>query len=128
MCEPAVSAVVKKQGYAVFLPLVVALAAAINPVYAAGDEPAKISDIVPILENIIKLLAPAAGIAFLVMLLIGGFQFINSGGDPKATGHARTTLTFAIIGIILVVVSWLILLVIQNITSVDVTTVDIPTN
>ena len=95
------------------------------PVYAAGD-PAQISDIVKILENIIKLLAPAAGIAFFIMFLIGGFQFLTSGGDPKAAGAARATLTYALIGIILVVVSWLILVLVRDITGANVTTVTIP--
>lgn len=95
-----------------------------SPVYA--QKPAEVGDIVKVLENIIRLLAPAAGIAFLIMLLVGGFQFVTSGGDPKAAGQARTTLTYAIIGIILVVASWLILTIIKGVTGVDVTTVDIP--
>jgi len=71
-------------------------------------------------------LAPAAGIAFFIMMLIGGFQCLTSGGDPKAAGAARSTLTYAIIGIILVVVSWLILVLIRDITGASVTTVTIP--
>ena len=90
------------------------------------SRPAKLSDLVFVFQNIISLLAPAAAIAFLIMMIVGGFQFLTSGGDPKAVAGARTTLTYAIIGIILVVVSWLILLVIKNITGVDTTTVTIP--
>ena len=95
-----------------------------TPVYA--QEPAKLSAIVGILQNIIKLLAPAAAIAFFIMLLVGGYQFLTSGGDPKAVGGAKNTLTYAIIGIILVVSAWLVMLLIENITGVDVTTVDLP--
>ena len=109
----------------IFAILLSFLAVFTKPVYAA-DEPAKLSDIVKILENIIKLLAPAAGIAFLIMLLVGGFQFVTSGGDPKAAGQARTTLTYAIIGIILVVASWLILQLIASLTGANVTEVKIP--
>ncbi|OGD84949.1 hypothetical protein A2165_02055 [Candidatus Curtissbacteria bacterium RBG_13_40_7] len=90
------------------------------------NDPAQISDIVTVIENIIKLLAPMAAIAFFVMLLWGGFQFLTSGGDPKSVAAARTTLTIAIIGVILVVAAWLILLLIENITGVDVTVVDLP--
>lgn len=99
-----------------------------SPALKCGDPgaPTCISEIVPILKKIITLLAPAAGIAFLIMLLVGGFQFINSGGDPKAAGQARTTLTYAFIGILLVVASWLILTVIADITGADVTNVDLP--
>ena len=89
--------------------------------------PPTILGIVNILRNIISILAPVAGIAFFLMLLVGGFQFVNSGGDPKAAGQARTTLTYAIIGIILVVASWLIIKAIAQFTGVDVTQVKIPT-
>ena len=101
---------------------------ATTPSYAAVDEPAKLSGIVKILENIIGLLAPAAGIAFLIMLIIGGWQFMSSGGDPKAVGGAKNTLTFAIIGIILVIASWLILQLVAEITGAPVTTVNLPDN
>lgn len=111
---------------AIFLALASLLSAFASPVYAAANDPAQLSDIVDVLKNIINLLAPAAGIAFFIMLLVGGFQFVNSGGDPKAAGQARTTLTYAILGIILVVASWLILKIIADVTGVKVTTVNLP--
>ena len=94
-----------------------------TPVYA--KDPAQLSGIVAIIENIIKLLAPAAGIAFFIMLLFGGYQFMTSGGDPKAVGAARGTLTYAVIGIILVVSAWLILQLVGNITGANVTTIEL---
>lgn len=102
------------------------LASFAAPVYAAPDDPYTISKIVDVLERIINLLAPAAGIAFFFMMIVGGFQFLNSGGDPKAAGAARTTLTYAFLGIILVVASWIILKIIAGATGVDVTTVNLP--
>ena len=96
------------------------------PLSATAAGPAKLSDISGIIQNILKLLAPAAAVAFFVMILVGGFQFLTSGGDPKAVGQARTTLTFAIVGVILVVVSYLILRIVFSLTGVDVTTVTVP--
>jgi len=96
----------------------------ISPAYALTNDPAQISDIVGILENIIKLLAPTAAIAVFVMILVAGFQFLTSGGDPKAVAAARTTLTYAILGAILVVVVFLVLLLIDSVTGVDLVTVD----
>lgn len=90
------------------------------------NDPAQISDIVSILENIISLLAPAAAIALFIMILVAGFQFLTSGGDPKAVAGARTTLTYAIIGVILVVVVWLILTLIEAVTGVPITIVNLP--
>lgn len=96
----------------------------VSPVYA--QEPKKLGEIIPIFQNIIKLLAPAAGVAFLAMFLVGGYKFITSGGDAKAAASARSTLTYALIGLVLVVASWLILLLIKILTEVDVTNVYIP--
>lgn len=114
---------------ATLLVLTVALVSS-SPVYAANcgetGAPACVSDIIPVLENIIKLLAPAAAIAFLVMVLIGAFKFLTSGGDPKSTASARSTLTYAILGIILVIAVWLILLLVKELTDVPITNVNLP--
>lgn len=113
----------------VFLISAYILVSFITPVYATPcvtPEPACIGGVINVLQKAIGLLAPAAGIAFFLMMLVGGFKFLTSGGDPKAAGAARTTLTFAILGIILVVASWLILKIIADATGVDVTKVELP--
>lgn len=107
---------------AAFIFLLVAVSF-VQPVYA--QEPAKITDLVKVIENIIKLLAPIAAVAFLAMMILGGFKYVTSGGDPKAAASARSTLTYAFLGVILVVVAWLILLLIKGITGTDVTTIKI---
>lgn len=92
-----------------------------------ADRPAQIGDIVIVIGNIIRILTPIAAVAFLAMLIYGGFQLMMSGGDPKAAAGARNTFTFAILGIILVVVVWLLLLLIGRVTGVqDITRVEIP--
>ena len=111
--------------FSTLLSLVWFILGLVSPVYAMND-PAQISDIVGVLAKIIGLLAPAAAIAVFIMILVAGFQFLTSGGDPKAVATARTTLTYAIIGVILVVVVWLILTLIKAVTDVDVTTVNLP--
>lgn len=106
------------------------LSLAFFPVYAAdcgqAGAPACISDILVVFQNIISFLAPAAAIAFLVVLLFGGFKFLTSGGDQKQVSSARSTMTYAIIGIILVVTSWLVLELIASVTGIDVTKVSLP--
>lgn len=100
------------------------LSLAFSPVYA--QEPAKIGDVIKIIQNIIGLLASAAALAFLVMLLFGGFKFVTSGGDQKQVASARSTMTYALIGIILVVVSWIILMVVKSLTGIDLAQVNLP--
>ena len=95
-----------------------------TPVYA--QEPAQISEISTVIKNIISILAPVASVVFLVMVIYGGFKYIRSRGDPKNTEEARNVLQYAIIGAVLVAASWLILLLIEQVTGATVTTITIP--
>lgn len=76
--------------------------------------PARLSEIVNVIRRIIAILAPISALAFFVMLLYGGFKFLTSGGDPKEVAQARQVLTYAILGIILIVAAWLILLLLSS--------------
>jgi len=86
---------------------------------------AAISDLGVLLERVIAYALGFAGIVLFVLLVVGGFKFITSGGDPKAVEGARKTLTSAIAGLIIILLSYLILLLITNITGVDVTNFNI---
>jgi len=71
-------------------------------------------------SNLITAVLALAGIALFLMLTVGGFRYITSGGDPKATEAARKTLTFAILGLVLVASAYLFLRFIAQFTGVDV--------
>lgn len=94
----------------------------------SGDNPAKFSDIEAIFSNILSVLIPFAGVAIFVMILIGGFKFLTSAGDPKATASAGQTITWAIIGLLFLIGAWLVLVFIKQITGIDVTLFEIPKN
>ncbi len=50
-----------------------------------------------------------AGLLLFVYLLIGGFGLMMSGGDPKAMDAAKSKITSAVIGFVIIFVSfWLI--------------------
>ena len=82
---------------------------------------AKLSDLEIIFENVVSVLLALGGFALLIMLLIGGFKYLTSGGDPKAVEGAKNTLTYAIGGVVLLAASYLILKLIENFTGVPVT-------
>ena len=109
---------------AVFSAILFVAESVISPVYAA--DPAKLSDIQFVIQNIIGLLTPFAAIALLIMMVVGAFKFITSGGDPKAVAGARGTLTYAILGVILLVASYLILKLIGTLTGASTTVVTFP--
>jgi hypothetical protein len=55
------------------------------------------------------------------MLILGGFKYLTSGGNPENAASAQKTITYAILGIVLIALSYLILLIIQTITGANVT-------
>jgi len=87
----------------------------------AQDEPAEIGQLETIFSNIVALITTIAGFALFIMLIVGGFRFLTSGGDPKAVLQAKNTITFAILGLVLIISSILILKLIEEITGVEVT-------
>jgi hypothetical protein len=72
-------------------------------------------------NRIVSFVLGFAGLAFFILLIIGGLKFITSGGDPKAVEGAKKTLTSAIAGLAIVLVAYLILVLIGTITGVDLT-------
>jgi hypothetical protein len=84
-------------------------------------EPAKISDLQGVFERIVGAALGFAGIVLFLLLILGGFKYITSGGDPKAVDSAKKTLTYAIGGLIVILLSYLVLVLISKVTGVDVT-------
>lgn len=98
-------------------------------VKVAGEEieVATIKGFECIIIQILNIAVRLAGIVVFIMLIIGGFRYLTSGGDPKATESAQKTITWAIFGLALILVSWFILRFIEEFTGVKVTQFAIPT-
>ena len=73
-----------------------------------------------VFQSIVKSFLGFAGIILFILLVVGGFKYITSAGDPKSLEGAQKTLTYAIGGLIVVLISFLILVLITEITGVDV--------
>lgn len=82
---------------------------------------ARLSDLEGVFGNVVSLLLGLAGIALFIMLVVGGFKYITAGGDPKGIDSAKKTLTYAIGGMVLIALGFLILQFIKQFTGVDVT-------
>lgn len=81
-----------------------------------------------VFENAVSVILALAGIVVFIMFLIGGFKYLTSGGDPKALEGAKGTLTHAILGLIVLVFAFLILVIIQAVTGINVTQFRISTD
>lgn len=84
-------------------------------------DPPTLKNLEDVFRNVVNVILGIAGLTFFILLLSSGLKFITSGGDPKALEGAKKTLTYAIGGLILIIASYLILLLIKEITGVDVT-------
>jgi len=94
---------------------------AIGPNPEVVDEVLTIKGFEYIFNNIVSIILPFAGLILFITLIAAGFKFITAGGEPAKVASARNTLTFAIGGIVLIALAYLILKVIETFTGVSVT-------
>lgn len=71
------------------------------------------------LPNVINIMLFVAFVAALVFLIYGGIRWILSGGDKEGTAKAKGTVTSALIGLAIVLGSWLLLNVVLNLFGVE---------
>ena len=116
-----------------FIPLFVYFVIILSPVNAAPwggcviEEAATLQCLVPMFERIVQGILALSGVALFVMLVIGGYNFLLSGGDQKKLETARSTITTAILGLVIMVIAYLIIKTIANFTGVQsVTQFNIP--
>ncbi len=68
----------------------------------------------------IVLILIIAAIVFFFILIIGGVRWITSGGDKAATEAARSQITSALVGLVIVFAAWAILQLIELFFGVDI--------
>jgi hypothetical protein len=75
---------------------------------AAGGQFAALGDITfpSLISALIILIMVIAAIVFLFMLILGGVKYITSGGDKGQTESARSQITAALIGLVIVFAAW----------------------
>jgi hypothetical protein len=107
----------------------------VSPVYAATTEAQKcwegaemasdgvatIQGITCVLQNLLSPIPALIALVAIGMIIMAGIRIINAGSDPKALASAWATFTYALIGLILLAVVWLVLILIKNFTGADVT-------
>ncbi len=59
------------------------------------------------------------GIVAVFLVMYSGFKFLTSGGDAKQVQSAQQTLTYAIIGLVVVILSFLVIQLVSVITGVE---------
>ena len=86
----------------------------------ASDGVATIKGLECLIGNILEPLPALITFAAVAMLIMAGFKIMNAGADPKAYASGWSTFSYAIVGIILLSVVWLVLVIVQKYTGADI--------
>ena len=84
------------------------------------EETVKITDIGQLISAIVGTLLIVAALLAFLYLIMGGIQWITSGGDKAGMETARNRITHAIVGLIIVGAAWAIMLLVQNFLGVTI--------
>ncbi len=80
---------------------------------------AKFSNFASIINVVVSLFIILASIAFVFVMLSGAYTYMTSGGDAEKVKQAQKTFKFAIIGLIVVLISFLIVKLIEVIFAIN---------
>jgi hypothetical protein len=83
------------------------------------DGVATLTCIPVVFNNLIRAALIFVGSVAAFLIVYAGIRFVTSGGDPKQVTAARQIMTYAIIGLVLVLLSFAILFFIAYATKVD---------
>lgn len=81
--------------------------------------PKKFASFDTLLNVLLPLAILGASLIFLVMLLRGAYIWLTAGAEPKNIENAQRTIMFAVIGIVITVVSFFIVKLIASVLQVQ---------
>ena len=79
-----------------------------------------------IISALIRLAIVIAAVIFFFILVIGGVRWIASGGDKAQTEAARSQITAALVGLVIVFAAWAIVALINTFFNVNIFSLIIP--
>lgn len=85
-----------------------------------SDGVATIQGIGCLMANVLSVALTLLGLTGFVMIIIAAFSMLLSGGNSQAMEKSKNTLTFAIVGIILALSSFIIINLIASFTGIDI--------
>ncbi len=76
------------------------------------------NDLLSIVRRVITLLSLIIGFVAIFMIIWGGFKYLTSGGDSKNVDAAKSTILYAIIGLVVVLFAQaIVFFVVDNVTK-----------
>ncbi|MFA5895145.1 MAG: hypothetical protein WC851_05215 [Candidatus Shapirobacteria bacterium] len=72
------------------------------------------------LGNVLKFIGTIGGIYMIFQLIMGGFAYINSAGDPKAASAAWSQIWQSILGMVIIASAFVIAAVVERFTGIKI--------
>ncbi len=66
------------------------------------------SDLQGLLNQVINIFSLVVGVIAVIMIIVGGLRYITSGGDSGKVSAAKTTIIYALVGLVIVALAQLI--------------------
>ena len=85
---------------------------------SSGNSVANLTCIPIILSDVVFWLFGLVAVTAVILVIYGGAKFVLSAGDPKQVDSARKTITYALIGMVLVLFAFGIVKLIGYVTGV----------
>jgi hypothetical protein len=73
--------------------------------------------VVQVFYNLMSILKQIGGVFFLIMIVVAGLRFATAGSSPERNKSAKASLTAALMGLVIVLLSTSILAIIQKIVT-----------
>ncbi len=83
------------------------------------DGVATLACIPVVIQNIVNSLVILAGVVCVFLIMLSGYKFVMSEGDPEKVSSARKTFVYALVGFIFILLSFLFLNIIGEFTGVE---------
>jgi hypothetical protein len=90
-----------------------------NCLQGGGNKVATLDCVPIVFSNLLSALLSFAATAAIILFLLGSFKFMRAGGDQKKLEGAKHTFSYAIIGFVIIVASFLIIKIISTVTGVE---------
>ncbi len=79
---------------------------------------ATIAGIQCLIGNLLSIAITVIGLVGFMMLIIGSFRYLLSGGNAKGTEEGKNTITFAVVGLVVALSAFFILNIVAQFTGV----------
>jgi len=73
-----------------------------------GKDPCSTKPITNVFRVAVQILGIIAGVIGIIMVMIGGFRYITSGGEASRVSNAKSTLIYALIGLAIAAIAQLL--------------------